>query len=46
MAKGEGRKLPCPDAVNLITEKNVATTEWPGNAEALLQFYLPVIIGQ
>ena len=27
MAKGEGRELPCPDAVNSTTEKDVTTTE-------------------
>ena len=46
MAKGEGRESPCPDAVTATTAKDVTTTERSGNAKALLQFDLPVIIGQ
>jgi hypothetical protein len=46
MAKGEGRELTCPDAVNSITEKDVTKTDRSGNAEALLQLDLPIIIGQ
>ena len=38
MAKGEGRKSPCPDAVTTTIAKDVATTERSGNAKALLHF--------
>jgi hypothetical protein len=44
MAKGEGRKSPCPDAVNSTIVKNVTTTDRSGNAKALLQYMLKINI--